>query len=160
MAKLKLSDWANISEIGASLVIVVSLIYVGLEISQNTVAIQQTSYQSVQEAMQSTELALATNPELLKIVMKAETAPLEVSALEWRRFTHVAFSRIGSWEYLFLARQDSAISEAQWEAFDPFFSTLMCRPGYRVFWQKNHLSFTSYFGNHVDAKLASNCVTE
>lgn len=160
MPNLKLSDWAHISEIGAAIVVVLSLIYVGFEINQNTVALQQASYQSVQETMQNTELALATNSELLEIVMEVETSPSEASLLEWRMFTHIVFTRMGTWEYLYLARQDDALSETQWEAFDPFFVTLICRPGYKLFWEKNHRAFSSSFGSHIDSTMATECIAD
>ena len=45
MSNLKLADWASIAEILTSVVVVVSLIYVGFELNQNTIAIQQSSHQ-------------------------------------------------------------------------------------------------------------------
>ena len=42
---MKLSDWASIAEIFGAVAIVVSLVFVGLQIRDNTVAIQAATYQ-------------------------------------------------------------------------------------------------------------------
>jgi len=157
MSKLKLSDWANISEIVGSIVVVLSLIYVGLQISQNTVALEQESYQSVQDILHTVDVTLATDTELLEIVMLAEKSPSETSALEWRKFSHLAFPRFATWEFVFLARGAGAVGEDQWAAMDPYFTEMLCHSGYRRFWRENMQVFASSFVKHVDSAVPSVC---
>ena len=158
MPKFKLSDWAHISEIGASIVVVLSLIYVGLQINQNTVALQQETYQSVQEILHNVDMTLATDSELLEVVMLAETSPSKASPLQWRKFTHLAFPQFATWEFIFLARQAGAFSEDQWTAIDPYFSVIMCKAGYTRFWRENKPVFAPSFAKHVETVFASRCV--
>jgi len=158
MPTLKLSDWANLAEIVASVAVVLSLIYVGFQINQNTVAIQQESHQSVQEILQDIDLTLAVDTELLKVVMHAEKSPSEVTELQWRRFTHMAFPNIATWEFVYLARSEGAMTEAQWAAFNPYFTSLVCKAGYRRFWKENRPVFTPNFALHVDTVIGSECV--
>jgi len=158
MPTLKLSDWANLSEIVASVAVVLSLIYVGFQINQNTVAIQQESHQSVQEILQAIDLTLAADPELLKIVMSAEKSPAEVTELQWRRFTHMAIQNIATWEFVYLARSEGAITEDQWAGFNPYFTAMVCKAGYRRFWEENRPFFTPSFALHVNTIIGSECV--
>ena len=158
MGKLKLSEWANISEIGASIVVVLSLIYVGFQINQNTVALEQDQYQSVQEILHTVDMTLATDTELLEVVMLAEISPSEASALEWRKFSHLAFPRFATWEFIFLARKAGAVSEDHWSAMDPYFTEMLCHAGYRRFWQESMPVFAPAFAKHVEIGRASKCV--
>ena len=158
MSKLKLADWANISEIGASAVVVLSLIYVGFQIDQNTTALEQDTYQSMQEILYSVDLTLATDTELLKIAMLAEKTPKETSELEWRKFSHLAFPRFATWEFVFLAREAGAVGEDHWEAMDPYFTEMLCHPGYRRFWNENIPVFSLAFARHVNTAKPTACV--
>ena len=160
MPKLKLSDWANISEIGASIVVVLSLIYVGFEINQNTTALEQDTYQSMQEILYSVDLTLATDTELLEIVMRAEGMPTKTTELEWRKFSHLAFPRFATWEFVFLARASGAVGPEHWNAMDPYFTEMLCHEGYRRFWRENMAVFSPAFVSHVDAAKPSACMVK
>ena len=41
---MKLSEWASVAEITSALVVVVSLVYVGFQISQNTAAVKASTH--------------------------------------------------------------------------------------------------------------------
>ena len=84
MSKLKLSDFASIAEILASVVVIASLAYIGLELRQNTQAMQQASYQSANDYLLQLDLAQATDEELNRLVMKAESTPADVTEEEWK----------------------------------------------------------------------------
>ena len=59
MAKNSLSDWANVAEIAAATGVVISLIYVGLELQGNTEATQAGTREAInQKDMQFLSLRL------------------------------------------------------------------------------------------------------
>ena len=153
MPKLKLSEWANVSEIVASIVIVASLAYIGMELNQNTQALQTDSYQTMTGILIELDVAQALSEDLNRIIMLAEASPSDISAEEWERFTHIAFARFGLWEYLLLSYQDDSISGAQWAAFEPYLRGYACKRGYKRFWEEKQFAFSipfkEYFGSEV-----------
>lgn len=157
MGKLNLSEWANVAEIVASIVIVFSLAYVGLELNQNTNAIQQSSYQSTLSMLTEGDLLLASDAELNKIVTAAELNPSTIGNEEWSRFSRYALARIGSWEYMFLARNSGSISSSHWNAFEPYFQNLICTPGYRKFFIENTDFYDMIFANYVTSFINEGC---
>ena len=157
MQKLSLSDWANVAEIIASFVIVGSLVYVGFEINQNTQALQHASYQNTLDRMGEEQRDLANNPDLLAIVMKAETSPEEMTPIEWRRFVHHTLPALGTWEYMYLARQDGAVAEMQWQAFDPYFRVQICSAGRQRLAFEAQYAFSQDFASYVLDTVISNC---
>ncbi len=157
MQKLKLSEWASVAEIVASVVIIASLAYVGLELNQNTQALQQQSYQSTMGLLAGGDMTLATNEDLLRIVVVAETSPSDVSAEEWLRFTHFVYPRIATWEFLYLAKQENSLSEIQWGAFEPYFVGFSCKRGYMRFWEENQSAFAQAFRVYLDTKVFPEC---
>ena len=157
MKKLTLSEWSSIAEIVASIVIVASLLYVGLELNQNTQALQQTSFQSVLQILSEGEMALATDDELLDAVLLVEQAPTDASERDWRKFTHFAYPRIGMWEYLYLGHRENAISSVHWLSIEPYFFAVICLPGYQRFWKENQFGFSSEFIDYVETNALPRC---
>ena len=157
MRKLVLSEWANVAEIIASIVIVFSLAYVGLELNQNTTAMQQSSYQSTLGMLTEGDLLLASDGELNEIVTAAESDPSTLGDDDWSRFSRYAIARIGSWEYMFLARNSNSISPAHWEAIEPYFQNLICTPGYRKFYEENTVFYDMSFVEYVTSVINDEC---
>ena len=157
MAKLRLSEWANIAEIGGTIVVIASLAYIALEVNQNTKALQNASYQSMNTYHLELDVAQASNESLNRIITLAETTPSDVTAEEWARFTKMAYPRYGMWEYLYLSKQEGAVDEA-WLAFEPFYLTeFACKRGYRRFWEEHHLGFSPSFIEYMQSEVLPTC---
>ena len=110
MIKLRLSEWANIAEIFASIVIVASLAYIGIELNQNTQALQQDSYQATVGTLVELDIAEATNADLSRIMLEGNSSPRELAPEEWARFVRIAYSRIGLWEYVYLSSRERQLA--------------------------------------------------
>jgi hypothetical protein len=74
MRKLSLSDWAHLAEVITSVFVITSIIYVGIELRQNTQELQLASYLGTQESMINGDLTVAANADLNLIVMQAGSA--------------------------------------------------------------------------------------
>ena len=157
MQNLKLSEWANVAEIIASIVIVASLVYVGLEVNQNTRALQNDSYQNILALSQEQQNTLATDKEFHRIFLTGENSPSELSEEEWSRFTQFMFPRIGLWEYLYLSKQDNSISPSVWMAFDPYFRDVICMKGYRRFVEENRVAHAPIFMEYLETDVFPDC---
>ena len=150
MAKLKLDDWAHLSEIAASTVVVVSLIYVALEINQNTTELQNASHLAVNQLLAESDMAAALDEEFHHILSTAITTPSGVSEEEFSRFATFITPRIGIWEYMYLAKKDNAVGNTTWIAFSPYFRSLICTDGYRRVWRENEHVFADSFRLHLN----------
>jgi hypothetical protein len=68
-----------------------------------------------------------------------------------------AIARIGSWEYVFLARATNSISPAHWSAFEPYFLNLICTSGYRKFYEENPMVYDVTFLEYVNSVIPGGC---
>lgn len=157
MKSLKLADWANIAEIVASIAIVVSLAYVGLEIEQNTLALQNESHRSTLEMMNSGQNILATDEEFHRIYISGMASPTELNELEWSRFVQFMLPRLGAWEYLFLAKLEGSVSPGAWAAFDPYFREIICEPGLVKFIAAYESSYAPDFIEYLKSDPLRQC---
>lgn len=157
MKRLKLADWANVAEIVASIAIVVSLGYVGLEISQNTKALQNESHRSTLAMMNSGQNILASDAEFHRIYMTGLESPAELDEVEWSRFVQFMLPRLGAWEYLYLAKLDGSVSQGAWAAFDPYFREIICTAGIRRFMEQYESAYAPEFVAYVENDPLSRC---
>jgi hypothetical protein len=158
MSKLGLSDWANLSEIAASIILVVSIIYVGLEINQNTIQLQNSSHLAVNQLLAETDMMAAANKEFHGVITKSTATPSEVSAEDFARFVSFVLPRLGIWEYMYLATKSEAVGSSTWEAFDPYFKSIICTAGYRRAWQENEQIYAGSFRTYLnDVVIPAEC---
>ncbi|MFQ5609860.1 MAG: hypothetical protein ACE5F8_06280 [Woeseiaceae bacterium] len=73
MKKLKLSEWASLAEIIGAVAVVVSLIYVGLQVRNNTEAILSANRQELVGRAHSASITAATSPEISGVFAKSDT---------------------------------------------------------------------------------------
>ena len=87
MKKLSLSEWASIAEVVGAIAVVISLVYVGIQIDANTAEIRATNRQQlVNRSAEATQNA-ASNPQLAAALVKgAEGEPL--SAAEFAQYSY------------------------------------------------------------------------
>ena len=137
-----------------------ALVYVGLEVNQNTQSLQNESYLSVMDVIIEGDHLRATDAELNRIAMEADKSPSTVSAEDWSRYEHFLYPRFGIWEYLHLARQQRAISDTQWLAFEPYFHNKFCLPGWRHFWEKNYWGYEESFRTYIKTEGSRECKEE
>lgn len=153
MAKFKLADWAHFSEIAASIVVVVSIIYLGLEIKQNTIALQNESHLAVNDTLSAFDVAAAMDQEFHQILTTATKTPSELSEEDFSRYVTYVTPRLGIWEYMFLAKQNDAVGGSTWEAFDPYFNSMICTKGYRQVWREVEAGFAESFRSYLNNQI-------
>lgn len=73
----KLSDWASISEIIASIAVVISLVVLIFEVRGNTEALQSTNRQSIAARTEAIALSMSENPELARMLAEGPSNDAE-----------------------------------------------------------------------------------
>ena len=86
MTRLKLSDIGNIAEAIAAVGVILSLVYVAVQIRQNTQAIRAASYQGVAGGITDFLTILVEDEGFVKIYIKALDDPSKLSPEERLRF--------------------------------------------------------------------------
>ena len=133
MSARSLSNLASVAEIGAAIVVVISLIFIYQELEQNTLSTQDASYRQFLSNLTGLDLGEASDPELSRISSTGELYPDNLSDEDWIRFSKIASARLAQMEYAFLSRSNETMSDIHWQAVEPHLRYLFCLPGYRKF---------------------------
>jgi hypothetical protein len=114
MAKLNLSDWANLAEIGAAVGVILSLIFVGMELQNNTDATEAATREAVnQKDIQF--LSLRIDPSILARAHASLESGEELSTLEESQLVHQEYVNFISFEHSYYQFRKGVLEESEWQ---------------------------------------------
>lgn len=151
MQRERIELFALLAEIIGALAVVVSVIYLAMEISDNTSELQsQGHFHALSLAQRPLELLIADR-ELADIIETGYTAPEQLSTTDWHRFSMYQIMAFNAWEYLYYANRSGSIPENLWAGADAYYKQLIrMRPALRRFWTEYEHSFDEPFKTYVD----------
>lgn len=153
MKKLSLADWGHIAEIFGAVAVVVSLVYVGVQLQQNTEAIQAQTSQQVMATYTDAQLPILGEESIAPILVKAD-AGQPLTTEEAYRLDVWAHLVISNWEQTYRSHQNGQLEDEVWEAWDRYFRWSLKLPYVRDAWVNNPIegytaSFTRYINEQV-----------
>ena len=98
----------------AALGVISSLIFVGLEIRQNTIAVRGATFQELTSAGSEYMRAMAHNPEAATLWIKARNRPAELTAEEQLRFFYMGRTIWHDAQNAFLQYERGLLDEELW----------------------------------------------
>ena len=134
MDKMKLSEWADVAEIIGSAAIIASLIFVGLQVRENTQVIRLTSDRAVDQQNLALNLTVAQSPDFAEILVRAESDRDSLTVAERARFDHFCFSQFGTYENVVDIFGEGFMPDQEFDVWTQHFNDRFVRPGYRQFW--------------------------
>ena len=150
MAKLRLSEWANVAEIGAAIGVIISLIFVGLQLQSNTEATEAATREAINQKDMA-YLSLRLDSAVLaranaKIDNGEILSPLEVSQL-----VHQEYVNFVSFEHSFYQFRKGALEAEEWARHENIARIRIESSEHaRVMWARKRLTFTPPFRELVD----------
>lgn len=122
MKKRPLSDWASIAEIVASIAFIISLLFVGIQIRENTAVIRASQSNDLYDAVREVELTVLSNPHLMAAVDKGMGGRrFEMSNEEITYFRNYIVQSFNIWEQAFSRANDGLMSIEYFEAWEESF---------------------------------------
>ena len=114
---MSLEDWAAVAEIVGAIAVVATLIYLAIQVKQNTGAIQATNRQSISTRIEERTIALATNPQLSQlIVMAEEPGGIKKGSAEWSQLTSLYVGLMTATEDAYLHYREGRLDQDFFEA--------------------------------------------
>jgi|GEM_PF-1818233 len=146
-AKLNRSKLADLSEILSSIAIVITLVYLSIEITQNTEAIEGQTRQSVLNAAQEELAILLDNPDLTQGLAGTKSLD-EVQSTRLDSFLTMA---LRSREFSWLQYQNGTIDRNQWATEEAVLISILDSDVARLWWNRlGRHAFGAEFVGYVD----------
>lgn len=122
MGRKSLAEWSQVADIAAAVAVVVSLLFVGLQVRDNTDALRSRNERALVDALQSLELNRVTDAEFAALMVRAE-AGKPLGDVDRSRVRALAFLYLDNWEQAFHDRQKGLIDPDIWRALDNWLVT-------------------------------------
>lgn len=145
-----------LAQIVASVGVVVSLIFVGLQIRQNTGALQRNEHNSTMEQWTVLRQAIAQNRDIAELMTSGLTGERALDAADQLRLEQMLQEYAWASFHIWDRTQRGVFQKGTFEATaGAFLGTLLRTPGGEGWWRKaKHIGFHPGFVSDVDAVLA------
>jgi hypothetical protein len=150
---MRLEKYALIAEIFGGVAIVLSLIFVGLEVRENTRVTILTSDRSLDQQNLALNLAITNSADFAELLVRAELDRDSLTDEERARFDNYCFSRFGGYENVVANFAEGFVSDDEYNVWAEHFRYRFDKPGYRQFWIEYRSGYFSSFRAWADEQF-------
>jgi hypothetical protein len=149
---MSLEDLGNIGEFVAAVAVVVSLIYLAVQIRQNTGSLRTSAYEHVATGAADLNARISESAELTKLVTLGGLDPDRLSPEERVRFMFLMFAIFGNLEFIFQQWQRGLIEPDAWDRWSQTIRYYTWQPGVRSWWAIKPAPFSESFTRYVESE--------
>jgi hypothetical protein len=152
--KLNLQDYGSIAEVVGAVAIVVSLIYVGVQISDSAAAVRSATANDTSAAMSQWYVAVGSNTEATRILLDGMTNPETLSREETAQFVYMFHGLFLEYQAAYYVAEQGTLD---FEMRDFLVNTLAGvreQPGFLKYWSQRREIFQPSFREFVDGLVA------
>jgi len=152
---LTIQDLGSIGELVAAIATIATLVYLAVQVRQNTRALRSSTFQDIAGAMSSTTEAVATHPEIAVLMVKATGGLVDLTREERVRYSFILLTTFRRLETIYVQQQMGLIELALTEGFERSALSVLAEGGGLEWWQSAKEAFSTAFASHVDSRIAS-----
>ena len=145
-----------ISQIIGAVLVGITLIYLAIQLRQNTSALKSSTFLAVSSLMGSTMEVWATHSDLAPLLIKAQAGLDQLSPDERARFGFVMMMAYRRVETVVVQRHLGFIDRELTEGFERSALSVLHSKGVRQWWDASKDAFSNVFSAWVDEKISSN----
>lgn len=147
---MTLTELGSLGEFISGLAVVVTLVYLAIQIRHNTRAVRSSMHQDMIESTLRIAESLSDNSDLGRIVLKADQDYESLTSEERVRFEAYGERIFGNFESVFYSYRNSMIEEDLWESWESSYLADISRDSIRRLWQKQRPPHLQDFMEFVD----------
>ena len=151
---MKLEKWALIVEMVAGIAVVVSILYLAVEVQSNTNAIQSQTQQGLLELTADENLLVASSPDLADLYVRAQKDLSAVSEVERERYRRLIIHEFNIWEQAFLSHENGTMADGTWTGWDRGYTFLLCSDSSIAIFREVEAGYPE-FGIHINDRIGN-----
>jgi len=145
-----------ISQIVGTVMIGITLIYLAVQVRQNTTALKSSAFLSISGSMVSTMEVWATHPDVAPLLLRAEGGLDGLSPDDRVRFGFLMMMAFRRAESIIVQRHLGLIGASLTEGFERSALSVLHSKGARQWWGASKGAFSGLFSTWIDENLSSN----
>ena len=151
--KLKLSELASIAEIIGAFAVVISLMYIGVQVNDSAGAVRSASANDANVALQNWYLQIGSDQQTSELFYEALTSEEALSNQEEFQFLMMFHGVFLAFQNSYLLAQEGTIDVELLESLTSAILGVKELPGMRRYWRQRKSYLHSGFADYVDQLL-------
>ena len=151
-----LESLASLGEIVGAIAVVVSLLYLAVQVRQNTRAQRLENASRILDRTASMQGALSRDPAMSVLFSKGVSDPSKLTTQERIQFTWAMYEFFGALEFMFLAANENSIPEEIWQRWSSAAAWWLTFPGVQAWWNARPIPFADSFSSYIESLLDDN----
>jgi len=156
---MTLEQLANIGEIIGGIGVVISLVYLAIQIRANTEAERTSTYQSIVSDFGALNNTMASTPELSHMFVEAMEDYHQLSSDDKARISQLFFQCFRYFENMFYQHQKGFLDEEVWIGWKRLMLTYYSRPGFQTWWEHRRDVFSEPFAVFLETEKLDRKIT-
>jgi len=147
--KIKLSEMANVAEIISAIAIVVSLIYVGVQVTDNTKAIRSAAANDAANSIQAWYLATGTDLSTSDLFLRGVKEPESLTKSENFQFIMLMHAVMLGFQNAYFMEKEGTLDTRISNALTATMASIHDYPGWKHYWEQRKEVFSPEFQKFV-----------
>lgn len=141
----------NVGEFVGSIGVLVSLIYLAIQIKRSTETERTSTYQTVVSEFGRMNQTLATNPDLTILYVRAMEDVAGLDDTEMARVSQVFYMTFRFFENMYYQHRKGYIEDDVWIGWKRMMLTYFARPGFQTWWEHRRDLFNESFAHFLES---------
>ena len=138
MLKKNLDEWASIAEIISAVAVIISLVYVGYQVNENTGEIRASNRQQLVNRSVDATMSFATNTEIAGVLAKVRNGG-NLDDKEHTQFSYVVRGVLYDVQEAFLLHSEGRLDDGYWSTREKLIITYLEPPIARQIYEENKM---------------------
>jgi hypothetical protein len=147
--------WKTVVELIGQLAVVVSLVYVGVQVEQNTRAIQTETGQSLYLQGIERVVPVVESPEVADMIVRATRAPETMSAADSLRYHYFLNLQLNEFEAAYTSMRQGTLDAELGRGWLENMGPWSCRADARRYWDAVAVLYSPDFRAALDSAIAT-----
>lgn len=152
---MTLDDLGNIGEVISAIAVVVSLLYLGIQIRQNTRTVRSASFQELLNHIAQVNLRVGENPDISELYRLAGEREFEPGSNEELQYRAFAQTTLRHWAHAHIQYVEGTITQDQWNMLTTGLPHVASLPAFRAIWAQVKSGYEPRFRALVDSHSTS-----
>jgi len=135
--------------------VIVSIVFVGFELRQNTAAVRGATYQDLASTSAALTMLLAGDEEFASLFERWITQPAPLNAVEKIRIYAYLLGIGRNMENAFQQHRVGTLTDDLWVGYLATWRSIAASPGFADYWSSYSARFSSAFREYVDTAVIS-----
>ena len=153
--KLKLSEVASIAEIIGAVAIIVSLVYVGIQVNDSTRAVRSATASETTAAMSAWYINVGASEQASQIFYEGMTNPEALTQQETTQYIYMSHGLFLEYQAAYYLSQEGTLDFKLQESLVNTIAGVREMPGFRMYWRQRRDLFEPGFRTFVDDLIES-----